>query len=130
MTGSPAEAPERSGTAAMSGSGCRSMRRLRIAALIEGTTLVALTGIAVPLKHLADVPVAVSVLGPLHGMAFIAYLWLVAATVSDGGWSRREICVTVVSSLVPFGAFLAAGLLKRKAAALAAQVAAVPRSRR
>jgi integral membrane protein len=48
------------------------IRKLRIAGLIEGTTLLVLLLIAVPLKHIGGIPQFVSVMGPLHGAAFIA----------------------------------------------------------
>lgn len=47
------------------------LTRLRIAGLFEGTTLLFLLLIAVPLKHLAGYPEIVSAAGPVHGLAFV-----------------------------------------------------------
>ena len=88
--------------------------RLRVMGWIEGTTLITLLGIAVPLKHLAEQPGMVSVMGPVHGAAFIAYLTLASATVFGGGWTGREITRVLGASIVPFGTFLNESLLKRK----------------
>jgi integral membrane protein len=63
---------------------------------------------------------ATRIMGPVHGAAFVAYLWSMIATVSGGGWSRRETLRLGVAAFVPFGGFLNAGLLRRKRAALAA----------
>lgn len=52
----------------------QSLRHLRLAGLIEGCTLVALVCIAGPLKHLAGIPVVSALLGPMHGIAFVAYV--------------------------------------------------------
>lgn len=94
------------------------MRRVRVVALLEGVTLVALVCIAVPLKHLFGIPAAVSVLGPIHGAMFLLYVWLLASTVGGDQWRRAEVARVVFAACVPFGAFLNAGFMKRKEAAL------------
>ena len=93
---------------------------LRIVALIEGATLLALLGIAVPLKHLAGYSTAVTVIGPIHGVAFLLYFWMVFNVASSDGWTRGEIARLVVTAFVPFGALLNAGFLNRKSASFIA----------
>jgi integral membrane protein len=96
------------------------LRRLRLAALMEGATLVVLVFVAVPAKHLFGLPEATKVIGPVHGLAFVAYTWMLLTTVSGGSWRRGEILRLVIAAFVPFGALLSAGLLQRKEAALVA----------
>jgi integral membrane protein len=96
------------------------LRRLRIVAFIEGTTLLLLVGVAVPLKHLAGLPLAVSVIGPIHGLAFVSYLWMVFHSVSSHSWSGQEIGRLLVAALIPFGGLLTASLIHRKLLVLAA----------
>ena len=79
--------------------------RLRIAGFAEGTTLLVLVGVAVPLKHLAGMPTAVSMLGPLHGLAFIAYFVAAMEVVGAGELARRDAWRTALVALVPFGTF-------------------------
>ncbi len=50
------------------------LRRLKIVSLVEGTTLLLLVFIAVPLKHLAGWKAMSSVMGPIHELAFLAYV--------------------------------------------------------
>ena len=100
------------------------LRRLHAVSWIEGTTLATLVCIAVPLKHLAGWPLVSSALGPVHGLAFLAYLWTVVETVSGGGWSKREIARLVAVAFVPFGGFTNGSLLRRKAASFAAPACA------
>lgn len=95
------------------------LRRLEIASLVEATTLVLLVGVAVPLRHLAGKPLAVTVLGPAHGLAFAAYLWTVLQTVAEGGWRRREWLRLLVTAFVPFAGYANLPLIRRKAEALA-----------
>ena len=46
--------------------------RLRITAILEGWSLIILLAIAMPLKYFAGRPEAVSIIGMLHGLLFIA----------------------------------------------------------
>ncbi|MEM9438835.1 MAG: DUF3817 domain-containing protein [Pseudomonadota bacterium] len=80
--------------------------RLRLIGRVEGTTLVALLFIAVPLKHVFEQPALVSILGPLHGLSFVAYLVTAVDVVSGGGFTTRETMRLLLVSLVPFGPFV------------------------
>lgn len=94
--------------------------RMRRAALWEGATLVLLLGIAVPLKHLGGQAGLVTLMGPVHGMAFLYYLWTIASNVTADDWTRTEVAQLLACAMLPFGAWFSIRLLKRKAAALAA----------
>ena len=96
------------------------LRRLRLVSLFEGTTLLLLTTVAVPLKHLAGLNVATSVMGPVHGVAFLLYIWMLIQTVSSGGWTRSESVWTLFAAFIPFGAFVNERRLARRQASLAA----------
>lgn len=97
----------------------RQVRRLRLLSLAEGLTLLVLMLVAVPAKHLFGWPVATRVMGPIHGLAFLAYGWTLIATVAGGShWSKKEVAWLVLAALVPFGALAVAGLLRRKEAAV------------
>jgi integral membrane protein len=99
------------------------IRRLRLASLVEASTLLLLLLVAVPLKHVLGVSVATRIMGPVHGAAFVAYSWCVTVAVSGGGaWSRHELTRLILAAFIPFGGFANAGLLRRKEAAVAAQV--------
>lgn len=97
------------------------LRYLRWASLAEGATLILLVCLAVPLKRMADMPEFVSVMGPVHGAAFLAYLAMVARAGSLGLMSAAETMRLVLLAFIPFGAFFLTGLFNRKAAALASQ---------
>lgn len=93
----------------------QALRHLRLAALIEGCTLAALVCIAVPLKHLAGIPVVSAILGPVHGMAFVAYVWLIFSTRSQLGWTTGEMARLLIPAFIPSGTFFNIGFLRRKA---------------
>lgn len=90
------------------------LRRLKFGSFVEGTTLVLLLGIAVPLKHLCGWPTGVRVMGPVYGLVFCAYLWFVVQTVTGGDWRAHEVVRLLLSAFIPFGAFFNRALLSRK----------------
>lgn len=96
------------------------LRRLEIASFAEATTLLLLLGLAVPLKHLGGWDAGVRVIGPVHGLAFLAYVWIAIQTVAGGGWSRAGAVRLFLVALVPFGGFFNLPHLRRKAAELRA----------
>jgi len=96
------------------------IRKLRLAAFAEGATLLVLLLAAVPAKHLFDLPVATKLMGPIHGFAFVLYVYTVVETISGGGWTRAEVARLAAAAFVPFGALANRGLLRRKEAALRA----------
>lgn len=88
---------------------------LRLFCLLEAFTLLALVLVAVPLKHLAGVPQAVSVMGPVHGVAFLAFCWRLVQAVTarevDGATAWRLL----LGAVVPFGGIYSWVALGRKA---------------
>lgn len=82
------------------------LHRLRLVGLLEGVTLLLLLLVAVPLKHAAGLPQAVSVIGPIHGLVFILYAVTLIEAISAGGWTRRAAVLAVLACLLPFGTFL------------------------
>ena len=96
------------------------LRRMRIVSLIEGSTLLLLLLVAVPLKHVAGLVLARQIMGPVHGLAFLAYMWMLIQTVSGGGWSRPQTLRLAIAALIPCGAFINERALARRQAMLEA----------
>jgi len=95
------------------------LRRLRTMALLEGTTLVCLVFVAVPMKHLLGLPIAVRIGGPVHGLAFVAYAWSLTTAASGGGLASREVVRLAIGALVPFASFFNERWLKAREADIA-----------
>jgi integral membrane protein len=81
------------------------LKRLEIMSLIEATTLVVLVFVMVPAKHLFGWPLGSRILGPVHGLAFLSYVWTALQTVSGGGWTRRDIARVFVVALIPLAGY-------------------------
>lgn len=92
------------------------LARLRMLSLIEGVSTLVLFGIAMPLKYLADMPMAVTIVGSLHGLLFILLVMMLA-------WGRTAIPIPmkvvvagIVGAVVPFGPFVVDATMLRKVA--------------
>lgn len=90
------------------------LRQLRLAALIEGGTLVTLVCLGMPLKHYAGLREATAILGPIHGIAFVAYLWLVVSSRPVFNWTGAELARLILPAFIPFGTFFNLGFLRRR----------------
>ena len=90
-----------------------SLRVLRIASVIEGATLLLLFLVAMPLKYVADTPLAVSIVGPIHGAAFLIYTALVLQSFVSRLISVTEVARLMAVAFIPLGAWLVAAMLRR-----------------
>ena len=79
---------------------------LRIIALVEGVSFLVLLGIAMPLKYLADLPLAVKVAGWIHGVLFMAFGLLLLQTTVIARWPVARSAALFVAALLPFGPFV------------------------
>ena len=80
-----------------------SLRHLRLVALLEGVSFVLLLFVAMPLKHYAGLPIAVRVVGLVHGLLFITFVLALLRAASARQWPLSRSAVAFLSSLVPFG---------------------------
>lgn len=76
---------------------------LRRLALAEAATLLALVLIAVPLKHLAGMEAATRIMGPIHGLTFLAFGWVIVRSWSEGLISSRDAARLFVGACLPLG---------------------------
>jgi integral membrane protein len=79
--------------------------KFRVVALVEAVTYLALLA-GVVVKRGLDGPDVVSVLGPIHGIAFLAYFLLTLLVREEQRWSVGQTIVVLVASALPFGAFV------------------------
>ena len=74
-------------------------------AFAEGVSFLVLLLIAMPLKYFADMPMAVTIVGGLHGFLFVAFVvmaWEVKREYKkDWGWVVKSF----IASILPFGTF-------------------------
>lgn len=91
--------------------------RLRAIGLLEGASFLLLLGVAMPLKYLAGMPMAVRVVGSLHGLLFVLFALAVVEALAAGRFTWRQAAGAMVAAVLPFGPFVLDARLRREAAA-------------
>jgi integral membrane protein len=72
----------------------------------EGISFLLLMGVAMPLKYALGLPLAVKIMGWIHGTLFIAYVTLGRQVARNQGWSSRQEWLAYLSAVLPFGTFV------------------------
>lgn len=82
------------------------IRALRTLAIIEGVSTLVLFGIAMPLKYFAGLPLAVRIVGSLHGALFVALVLMLLLAVRRVPISPALAAAGIAAAVVPGGPFL------------------------
>jgi len=72
-----------------------------------------------PLKYLAGMPLAVRIVGSIHGALFVAFVLVLIWASIARRWPFHRSLLAFVSSIVPFGTFLFDRSLRREIAGAA-----------
>ena len=78
---------------------------MRYVALAEATTFIALL-VAAVVKRTGGGELGVHVLGPIHGLLFIAYVAIALGIRDQMGWSGRTTFWVLLGAVVPFGGYV------------------------
>ena len=79
--------------------------RFRLISFIEGISFLILIFIAMPLKYMAGIPLAVKIVGMAHGILFI--LFIIALFMAANRYKWKVLTFQLfVYSLIPFGFIL------------------------
>jgi integral membrane protein len=81
----------------------KSFSTFRKIALLEGLSFLILLFIAMPLKYMMGMPLAVRVVGSLHGALFVAYIIYMYLVYNDFNKNFRWMLKAFVASIIPFG---------------------------
>lgn len=83
----------------------------------EGVSFLVLLLIAMPLKYWADMPKAVTIVGGLHGVLFVAFGIMALEVKREYKKSWGWILKAFVASIIPFGTFVMEKQWKKEEAA-------------
>ena len=89
-----------------------SIKTFRYVALAEATSFLILL-VASFIKHTQDAEAGVQVMGPIHGVLFLAYVVIALAVREPAGWSPRATLGVLIGAVLPFGGFVADRWLAR-----------------
>lgn len=84
----------------------QNLKWLRIAALFEGTSLIALIFIGLPLKYWLGMPILVKIIGPVHGALFLAFITTLLVYFAKGRIDGRLTGIGAIASFIPFGTYI------------------------
>ena len=82
------------------------IEQFRLIAFIEGVSFLVLLFIAMPLKYMAGIPLAVRIVGMLHGVLFVGFIMTLIGAASEREWPLKRSALAFISSLLPFGTFV------------------------
>ena len=95
-----------------------SLGRLRAIGMTEAVSFLLLLGVAMPLKYVAGLPLAVKIVGWIHGVLFVAFCFALSQVWMDRDWPFKRVLKTFFAALIPFGPFLIDRRLKEEESAL------------
>lgn len=75
-------------------------------AFAEGISFIVLLFVAMPLKYLANMPLAVTIVGGLHGVLFVAFVVLAREVKTEYKKDLRWLGKALLASILPFGTFV------------------------
>lgn len=82
------------------------LKKLRLMGIVEGISTIVLFGIAMPLKYMADMPLAVTIVGSIHGILFIALVAMFVIGHKRIPLPTKLVAMGIAAAIVPFGPFV------------------------
>ena len=82
------------------------MRLLRQLAIVEGVSTLLLFFVAMPMKYLAGMPMAVTVVGSIHGFLFVALVLMLIVAIWRVPISPGLAAAGVIAAIIPGGPFV------------------------
>ena len=86
---------------------------LRKVSFVEAMSTLILFFIAMPLKYLYDIPMAVTIIGSIHGLLFLVLLGFLFMAVDKVPISLPLMIAGVIGAIIPFGPFVVDIWLKK-----------------
>ncbi|MDQ3726446.1 MAG: DUF3817 domain-containing protein [Actinomycetota bacterium] len=81
------------------------LRNFRYVALAEATTFLALL-VASYIKRTDGGELGVQILGPIHGLLFVAYVVIALNLRQELGWTNKQTFWILVGAVLPFGGYV------------------------
>ncbi len=73
---------------------------------VEGLSTLVLFGLAMPLKYMANMPMAVRIVGSLHGFLFVTLAMMLMLAIKKVPIPRSLAFAGIVAAIIPFGPFI------------------------
>ncbi len=83
----------------------KQLKLLKTIAILEGISYL-LFGVTMPLKYQLNLPLPNKIVGQAHGFLFIIYVLLVFLVSLKISYSKKELFLLYLASIIPFGTFI------------------------
>lgn len=70
---------------------------------LEAISFLLLLGIAMPLKYIVGNPVPVKIVGWIHGLLFVLYIFIAYSLAQEKKWEPKLLFLSFFAAVVPFG---------------------------
>ncbi|HNJ59113.1 MAG TPA: DUF3817 domain-containing protein [Chitinophagaceae bacterium] len=87
---------------------------LRVIGFAEAASWLLLLLIAMPLKYIWMKPLAVKIVGWIHGILFITYIVLALLVAKEHKWKFSKLINAFISAFVPLGTYFFDSRLKKE----------------
>lgn len=95
----------------------KELKNLFFAGHVEGISYLLLLFVAMPLKYVADKPMAVKIAGSIHGFLFVWFMYTIFIALTNKKINFKQSVIVFLASLIPFATFFLERLiLGRKSA--------------
>jgi len=84
---------------------CNPVPLLRIVNFVEAVSYVLLVFVAMPLKYVWDMPIAVKIMGWIHGILFAAFCWALIRVWERARWPVARFVGVFLAALLPIVPF-------------------------
>ncbi|MFN4285808.1 MAG: DUF3817 domain-containing protein [Lacibacter sp.] len=102
----------------------KALQFLRKTGIAEGVSFLVLLLVAMPLKYLWGMPLAVKYTGWAHGLLFVAYVGMAWYVKEERNWPLRRFLTAFAAAWLPLGTFIFDRSLKREVEQLQQEAAA------
>ena len=82
------------------------LNTVRCVGFLEGVSTLILFGVAMPLKYMADMPLAVRIAGSIHGFLFVGLALLLMLGITRIPISKGLAFTGILAAMIPFGPFV------------------------
>ena len=90
----------------------KNVQRFGLINTVEGYSYLALLFVAMPLKYLLGIAIAVKIVGMIHGILFVSLVILMLPAYMEAKWKFKCNILFFIASLIPFGTFFTRAKIK------------------
>ena len=89
--------------------------------MVEGISFLVLLFVAMPLKYFAGMPMAVTIVGGLHGLLFVSFIILAYMVKESFKKDNKWLFKAFIASILPFGTMVMDKEWKKEQSVIASQ---------